>query len=322
MLSGTELRINNTVTAETTEHHLVQYDANGLITAGRVIAASDLPEATSSAIGAVVPGSGLSVASGGTLNHTNSTTAGTFTKVTVDAQGHVTSAVNLAAADIPDLDAAKTTSGTFPTARLANSAVTAAKLADSSITKFGGAGATDNVVVFPDGDFKGQFFFDEKNEDLYIYTGESFLPITVISGNLVNAGTYNANTNLLSSVTTAGSAAGFTNGSALPAPATGNLNYYVVVDTSGTGSGNAPAVALAPPDMLISLGTGSTFQLIDVSNAIAGQTASNISVVAAGNISSTDVQAALQELDTEKVGSCQPVVYWNGGAWSERHAVF
>ena len=305
-LSNDEIQIDNTVTAETTEHHLVQYDANGLITAGRVIAASDLPEATSSAIGAVVPGSGLSVASGGTLNHTNSTTAGTFTKVTVDAQGHITSAVNLAAADIPDLDAAKTTSGTFPTARLANSAVTAAKLADSSITKFGGAGATDNVVVFPDGDFKGQFFFDEKNEDLYIYTGESFLPITVISGNLVNAGTYDASTNLLSSVTTAGSAAGFTNGAALPAPATGNLNYYVVVDTSGTGSGNAPAEALAPPDMLISLGTGSTFQLIDVSNAIAGQTASNISVVAAGNISSTDVQAALQELDTEKIGAASP----------------
>ena len=305
-LSNDEIQIDNTVTAETTEHHLVQYDANGLITAGRVIAASDLPEATSSAKGAVVPGSGLEVASGGTLNHTNSTTAGTFTKVTVDAQGHVTSAVNLAAADIPDLDAAKTTSGTFPTARLANAAVTAAKLADSSITKFGGAGATDNVVVFPDGDFKGQFFFDEKNEDLYIYTGESFLPITVISGNLVNAGTYDASTNLLSSVTTAGSAAGFTNGAALPAPATGNLNYYVVVDTSGTGSGNAPAEALAPPDMLISLGTGSTFQLIDVSNAIAGQTASNISVVATGDISSTDVQAALQELDTEKVGSADP----------------
>ena len=81
---------------------------------------------------------------------------------------------------------------------------------------------------------------------------ESFLPITVISGNLVNAGTYDASTNLLSSVTTAGSAAGFTNGQALPAPAAGNLNYYVVVDTSGTGSGNAPAVALAPPDMLLS----------------------------------------------------------------------
>ena len=231
--------------------------------------------------------------------------------MTVDAQGHVTSAVNLAAADIPDIDAAKITTGTFPTARLANAAVSAAKLADSSVTKFGGAGATDNVVVFPNGDFKGQFFFDEKNEDLYIYTGESFLPITVISGNLVNAGTYDASTNLLSSVTTAGSAAGFTNGAALPAPASGNLNYYVVVDTSGTGSGNAPAEALAPPDMLISLGTGSTFQLIDVSNAIAGQTAANISVVATGNISSTDVQSALQELDTEKVGTANPTFTGN-----------
>ena len=301
-MSNDEIQIDNSVTAETTEHHLVQYDANGLITAGRVIAGSDLPEATSSAKGAVVPGSGLSVASGGTLNHTNSTTAGTFTKVTVDAQGHVTGAVTLAAADIPDLDAAKITTGTFATARLADEAVTAAKLADQSVAKFGGAGATDNVVTFPDGDFKGQFFFDEKNEDLYIYTGESFLPITVISGNLVNAGTYDASTNLLSSVTTAGSAAGFTNGAALPAPAPGNLNYYVVVDTSGTGSGNAPSVALAPPDMLISLGVaGTTFQLIDVSNAIAGQTAANISVVATGNIAATDVQAALQELDTEKL---------------------
>ena len=306
VLSGTELRVNNTVTAETTEHHLVQYTANGLITGGRVIAASDLPAATSSAKGAVIPGSGLSVASGGTLNHTNSTTAGTFTKVTVDAQGHVTSAVNIAASDVPDLDATKITTGTLPTARLANDAITAAKLADSSVTKFGGAGATDNVVTFPTGDFKGQFFFDEKNEDLYIFTGESFLPITVISGNLVNAGTYNANTNLLTSVTTAGSAAGFTNGSALPNPAVGNLNYYVVVDTSGTGSGNAPAVALAPPDMLISLGTGSTFQLIDVSNAIAGQTAANISVVPAGNIAANNVQSALQELDTEKIGAASP----------------
>ena len=301
-MNNDEIQIDNSVTAETTEHHLVQYDANGLITAGRVIASSDLPEATSSAKGAVVPGSGLDAAAGGTLNHSNSTTPGTFTKVTVDAQGHVTSAVNLAAADIPELDADKITTGTLPTARLADDAVTGAKLADQSTCKFGGAGATDNVVTFPDGDYKGQLFFDEKNEDLYIYTSESFLPITVISGNLVNAGTYNANTNLLTSVTTAGSAAGFTNGAALPNPAAGNLNYYVVVDTSGTGSGNAPAVALAPPDMLISLGVaGTTFQLIDVSNAIAGQTAANISVVATGNIAATDVQAALQELDSEKL---------------------
>ena len=226
--------------------------------------------------------------------------------MTVDAQGHVSTGDTLAAADIPAIPASKITSGTFGTGLLGTNVVTGNKLADQSVTKFGGASATDNVVTFPDGDYKGQFFYDEKNADLYVYTGTSYVPITVISGNLINAGAYNANTNLLTSVTTAGSAAGFTAGSALPSPAVTNLNYYVVVDTSGTGSGAAPAVALAPPDMLISLGTGSTFSLIDVSNAIAGQTAANISVVPAGNISSTDVQAALQELDTEKIGAASP----------------
>ena len=304
-MDSNTIEVDNDVTATTT-HHVVTYDAKGLVTGGRVLASGDLPAATSSAKGAVIPGTGLSVDASGNLNHSNTVAAGTYTKVTVDAQGHISAGTSLVASDVPDLAASKITSGTIPTDRIASDAVTAAKLADQSVTKFGGAGATDNVVTFPDGDFKGQFFFDEKNEDLYVYTGTSFLPITVISGNLVNAGTYNANTNLLSSVTTAGSAAGFTNGAALPAPAAGNLNYYVVVDTSGTGSGNAPAVALAPPDMLISLGTGSTFQLIDVSNAIAGQTAANISVVATGNISSTDVQAALQELDSEKLGAASP----------------
>ena len=304
-MDSNTIEVDNDVSASST-HHVVTYNAKGLITGGRAITASDLPAATSSAKGAVVPGTGLSVDASGNLNHSNTATTGTFTKVTIDGQGHVTTGATLAASDIPDLAASKITTGTIPADRIASDAVTAAKLADSSVTKFGGAGATDNIVTFPDGDFKGQFFFDEKNEDLYIYTGTSFLPITVISGNLINAGTYNANTNLLSSVTTAGSAAGFTSGAALPAPAGTNLNYYVVVDTSGTGSGNAPAVALAPPDMLISLGTGSTFQLIDVSNAIAGQTAANISVVPVGNVAATNVQSAIQELDTEKIGAASP----------------
>ena len=294
------IEIDNDVTASTT-HHVVTYSAKGLVTGGRVLAAADLPVATSSVKGAVIAGTGLSVDAAGTLDHSNSVTADTATKITFDAQGHVTSGDTLAAADIPDLPASKITSGTIGSSLLATGAVTAPKLANESVTKFAGAGATNNVVTFPDGDFKGQFLYDEKNEDLYVYTGTSFVPITVISGNLINAGTYDASTNLISSITTAGSAAGFTVDGALPTPSQTNLNYYVVVDTSGTGSGTAPAVSLAPPDMLVSLGTGSTFQLVDVSNAIAGQTAANISVVATGNISSTDVQAALQELDTEKL---------------------
>ena len=299
------IEVDNDVTASTT-HHVVTYNAKGLVTGGRALTASDLPAATSSAKGAVIPGTGLSVDASGNLNHSNSISTGTFTKVTIDGQGHVTTGDVLAATDVPDLPASKITSGTIGSALIASDAITGAKLADSSVTKFGGAGATDNVVTFPTADFKGQFFFDELNEDLYIHTGSAFLPITVISGNLILAGTYDASTNLLDSVTSEGSAAGFTNGQSLPAPASTNQNYYVVVSTSGTGAGAAPSVALAPPDMLLSTGAGADFTLIDVSNAIAGQTAANISFTASGNIAATDVQAAIQELDSEKPGSASP----------------
>jgi hypothetical protein len=304
-MDSNTIEVDNDVTASTT-HHVVTYDAKGLITGGRTLTSTDLPIATASAVGGVIPGSGLSVDASGNLDHSNTATPGTFTKVTVDAQGHVTTGDTLDATDIPDLPATKLTSGTIGSALIASDAITATKLADDSVTKFGGAGATDNVVTFPDADFKGQFFFDELNEDLYIHTGSAYLPITVISGNLILAGTYDASTNTLDSVTSEGSAAGFTNGQALPAPASTNQNYYVVVSVSGTGSGAAPSVALAPPDMLLSTGAGADFTLIDVSNAIAGQTASNIAFTASGNIAATDVQAAIQELDTEKAGLASP----------------
>ena len=300
IMDGDTIEINNAVTSSGT-HHVVTYDINGLITGGRTLVSSDLPIATASARGAVIPGDGLTVDVSGNLSVNNTVAADTYTKVTVTAQGLVSAGTTLLASDIPDHSAAKLTSGTIPTSILANSAVTGVKLADQATTKFGGALGSDNVTIFPSGDFKGQFFYDETTADLYIFTGSAYVPITLLTGNLVNAGVYNANTNLLSTVTTAGSSAGFTAGAALPAPTGTNLNHYVVVSVSGTGSGAAPAVALAPPDMLLSQGVGAEYSLIDVSNAIAGQTASNISVVAAGNIIATNVQSALQELDTEKL---------------------
>ena len=300
VMDGDTIEIDNTITSSAT-HHVVTYDANGLITGGRVITSADLPFATETTVGAVSVGDGLTVGAAGELSIDNSVIAGTYTKVTVTAEGLVSSVDNLGAADIPDHSAAKLTSGTIGTSLIANDAVTADKIADQSTTKFGGAAGSDNVTIFPTGDFQGQFFYDETTQDLYIYTGSSFVPITVLSGNLVNAGAYNASTNQMSSVTSAGSSAGFSVGAALPAPAQTNLNHYVVVDTSGTGTGAAPAVALAPPDMLLSQGVGTEYSLIDVSNAIAGQTASNISLIATGNIVATDVQAGIQELDSEKL---------------------
>ena len=168
-LSTDTVQIDNSVTASSTKH-LVTYDANGLITGGSVIASSDLPAATSSAKGAVFIGSGggLTVNASGNLSIDNTVTAGTYTKVTVTSKGVVSSGDTLAAADIPDHSAAKLTSGTIGSSLIANDSVTADKLADQSITKFGGAASSDNVTIFPSGDFKGQFF-TTKQHKTFIY---------------------------------------------------------------------------------------------------------------------------------------------------------
>lgn len=58
--------------------------------------------------------------SGNPIDLNNSgVTAGTYTKITVDQYGRATSGTSLSATDIPNLDASKITSGTFPVTRLA-----------------------------------------------------------------------------------------------------------------------------------------------------------------------------------------------------------
>jgi hypothetical protein len=95
-------------------------------------------------------------------------------------------------------------------------------------------------------------------------------------------------------------------GSALPAASSANKGYYVVVSTAGTGTSPAPTVSLNPPDFLLS--TGTAYTEIDVSSTVTAQTATNVAFTAAGNISATNVQAAIEELDTEKISSASPTL--------------
>jgi hypothetical protein len=300
------LNHGSTVTGATVSG--ITFNGTGHITAATALVAADLPVATSSVKGAVsIPSGALSVNGSGALTHDTSTvTAGTYPKVTVDARGHVTAGAALDAGDIPNISAAKLTSGTVPTSVLGTNSVTGAKLANYSTVQFGGAGSTTGIVTFPTPEFTGQGFFDSSNGDYYIYDGNTWQPLTVISGNLVYAGTYNASNNQVASVTTAGTAGGLVVGNALPAGSATLNQYYVVVSQSGNGVSPAPVVALAPPDMIIC--NGATWDLVDVSNAIAGQTATNISVTPYGNIAATNVQTALQELDDEKLSTVNGVI--------------
>ena len=54
------------------------------------------------------------------------------------------------------------------------------------------------------------------------------------------------------------------------------------------------------------MSTGTAYTEIDVSSTVTAQQASNVAFTAAGNIAATNVQAAIEELDTEKVGSASP----------------
>ena len=263
----------------------------------RAIVPADLPDATASAKGIIQPGTGL-VANGGILNHSNSVTPGTYTKLTVDSQGHTSAGALLEAADIPNIDAAKITSGELPTARLANDAVTIDKLSDYSTASLG--------ETFPTPSFIGQLHLNPLDKSFFMWDGNVFVPIGISAGQIIFAGTFNAaspaGVGKIASVTPEGAAAGFTVNSSLPASAPGNNKHYFVVSNGGTiTSGNAPNATLAPPDIILSVysTTSPGWVEVDVSSGAGAIAASQVSFAAAGDIGSSNVQTAIEEVSTE-----------------------
>jgi hypothetical protein len=277
-MSGDTVVINNTVTAETSNYHVVQYNAKGLVTGGRQIIAADVPVATASSIGVVKPGSGLGVDGAGTLDHTNSITPASAAKVTYDSQGHIVAALALSATDIPELDASKITTGTFAAARLAANSVTAEQLADYGIAQ------VSSTQPIPE--FAGQLWINPTDRTAYVWVGQVspaqgyYLPLNNEFGaqaNLRFGGTYNASTNTIASLNTYGASAGLTVGSALVAPTAASSGLYLLVTTSGTGTAPAPAVALDVGDWILSPGSGTTWTHVNIVGA-------GISVIDAGDV--------------------------------------
>jgi hypothetical protein len=218
--------------------------------------------------GAVFPGSGLQVAVTGQLNHLNVATPGTYGKVTIDAQGHVTDGAALIADDIPELDASKIVSGTFTSDRLASNSVTAAQLADYGIAQVSSSQ--------PIAEFAGQLWINPTDRTAYVWVGQVsppqgyYLPLNNEFGaqaNLRFGGTYNADTNTVASLNTYGAESGLTVGSSLIAPTASSSGVYLLVTTSGTGVSPAPAVALDVGDWILSPGSGTTWTHVNLVGA-------------------------------------------------------
>jgi hypothetical protein len=254
----------------------------------RAIVPGDLPDATASTKGIIQPGTGLAIDTG-TLNHANTVTGATVSSITFDNQGHITAAIPLVAADIPELDTSKITTGEFPTARLADASITGLKIADSANVQFG--------ETLPVAEHIGQFFFNPLEGSVFLWDGNVWQPVGVTTGAIILAGTYNATLNQIVSTTLEGAAIGLTAGSPLPSATDANANYYVVVSVGGTGTAPAPTNILAPPDLILS--TGSVWVELDVSGGAGAIAAVNVIFSAIGEISATNVQAAIEEVSTE-----------------------
>ena len=238
----------------------------------RALVAADLPVATAGAPGAIQPGTGLTVTAGGVLNHSNATTAGIYTKVSIDAQGHIVTGDVLASSDIPNLDASKITSGTFSSAFLANNSVTAAQLADYGIAQVSESAPTP--------EFAGQWWINPSDRSAYIWVGTVsptpngyWLLVGYGSPTQLNirfGGTYNASTNTVATLNQYGTEAGLTVGQALGAPNPQNNGIYLITTVAGTGTTPAPIASLAVGDWVLSQGTTANWTKIAVVSGATG----------------------------------------------------
>lgn len=153
-------------------------------------------------------------------------------------------------------------------------------------------------------------------------------------GKLTFCGTYNATSNTMAMVSAAGGTHGFAVGSPLPADSANIANCFVIVSVAGTGTGAAPAKRLGVGDICLAQGgsgwidipIGSTRTATNVAitpiqalanttnvqealEALAARptggggasTAVQVAFTPAGEIAANNVQAALQEVDSETV---------------------
>lgn len=264
----------------------------------RALEPTDLPIADADTVGVLRPGTGLVIDGSGALNHLNAVTTGTYTKVTVDAQGHVTTGNNLAAADIPDLDASKITTGTFASSFLAPNSVTAEQLADYGIAQVS--------ETQPVPEFAGQWWINPSDRSAYIWIGAVspepngyWLLVGYGSPTQLNlrfGGTYDATANTVTSLNQYGVEAGLTIGQPLAAPNTSNNGLYLAVTTAGTGTTPAPVSSLAVGDWVLSQGTGANWTKVAVISGASG-TFNDYDILSDGTYFTPDMPAVADVRD-------------------------
>ena len=211
-MNGTLIEIDNSVAPSSGQFFLVDYDEHGLVVDSRVILPGDLPVATDTSNGVIRPGTGLTVTPEGVLNHSNTTVADTYTKVTIDSEGHVTSGAVLTSDDIPQIPADKLSGGTLDPALIGSGSIDEFKLADYSTCLI-----QPNQPI--DGEYLGRFWLNPDTSQLYAYARGSasdyWVPVgfgRLAQENLRFCGTFDADSSTITTLTEYGIQAGLSLG--------------------------------------------------------------------------------------------------------------
>ena len=271
-----ELTHTDTTTADT--YAGITYNATGHIlstNASGLIPNLSLPPAgtTEEELGAVyvpVEGNALVVDSTGQLQHgTSAAPSATYVAVTTDDFGHVVAgAETLTPEQVPDISADKITSGELPTARIADGAITAPKLHDYATCLM--------QEDFPGrGDYLGQLWFTPSTAQLRIYSrgsGPENVWLSVGFGNLQQnnlrwMGTFNAESNLIVSLTAIGISSGLTAGTPFPAPSDTLSGGYFVCQVGGENmtQPDIDSAVFTPGDWALCLNEAEGWIFIDAS---------------------------------------------------------
>lgn len=249
-ISGTGIEIDNDIVGSGGGFGIVQVSDKGLATAFKPLSGSDLPVATNAVVGGVsVPGPGLVVDGAGALRHdTSGVVAGTYSKVTVNEFGHVTTGSSLLPTDVPNLDASKINTGTFDAARIADGSITNVKLTNYATTFIQEAEPVR-------GEYVGQFWYKESDAQLRTWSGNSWIPVgfgRLSNENLRFCGTFDAATGRVITATSFGTQAGLADGQVIPGAAAPLTGAYLVAAVPGTYGGDV----YDNGDWTLCLGTG------------------------------------------------------------------
>jgi hypothetical protein len=201
-----------------------------------------LPIATSTTLGGVSVGTGLSV----------------------DPAGHVVT--SLTPAEIPALNASKITSGFLDIARIDDRSITQQKLKDYAVSFI--QEATPSLTPHI-----GALWLQESTGQLRMWNGNSWFPVgfgRLSAENLRYCGTFDAATGLITGVTQFGTQGGYVIGQGIPAASDPQAGAYFVCDTPGAGTGVTPGITYDAGDWILCNGATAGWVRIDTLNGGGG----------------------------------------------------